>query len=42
MVKVILTLGLLFGFIFASEKKEVIKVCYLEWGKLGGKELPNT
>ena len=41
MIKVILTLGLLFGFIFASEKKEVIKVCYLEWGKLGGKELPN-
>ena len=25
----------------ASESKELIKVCYLEWGKLGGENLPN-
>lgn len=27
--------------LFAQENKELIKVCYLEWGKLGGKNLPN-
>jgi len=41
MLKIILTLCLLFGVVLANEKKELIKVCYLEWGKLGGKDLPN-
>lgn len=41
MKKILLTLGLLLSFVFANEQKELIKVCYLEWGKLGGNELPN-
>ncbi len=41
MIKLIFILGLLFGFVQANEQKELIKVCYLEWGKLGGKDLPN-
>lgn len=41
MTKIILVFMLLITTMVASESKELIKVCYLEWGKLGGKKLPN-
>ena len=41
MKKILLILCIIFNFSYASDEKEKLKVCYLEWGKLGGKELPN-
>lgn len=41
MLKIIFILCLFLNSLFANEAKELIKVCYLEWGKLGGKNLPN-
>ena len=39
MKKIIILLSLFLSFLYSSENH--IKVCYLEWGKQGGKHLPN-
>jgi len=40
-LKTIFILTLFISYVFSAQTKEHIKVCYLEWGKQGGKHLPN-
>ena len=41
MKRYLLIITILSSLLFAQESKETLKVCYLEWGKLGGKNLPS-